>query len=42
MDKERDKNKFTIWLLLLHLFSALKSVIYPDKRLLSRRKLSTK
>ena len=30
------------WLLLLHLFFTLKSVIYPDKRLLSTQKLSTK
>jgi len=40
--KERRKNDFTFWLLLLHLFFALKSVIYPDKRLLSKQKLSTK
>jgi len=40
----RNAKKITLpsWLLLLHLFSALKLVVYPDKRPLSRRKLSTK
>ena len=35
--KKRRKNNFTIWLLLLPLFSAFKSVVYPDKHPLSKR-----